>query len=227
MTDRSASVRIFADRRDAGRQLAEALRTDLHGEDVLVLALPRGGVPVAYEIASALDAELDVLLVRKLGTPWSPELAAGAIAAGGITVYNRDVLAQLGLDERALAGVREHELAELERRARVYRGDRAPPRTADRVVVLVDDGVATGATMEAAIDAVRRLGPSRVIAAVPTAAEDSAARLERKTDRFYCLATPEPYVAVGAWYRSFEQLADEDVVRLLETARKREGAAPG
>jgi len=228
MIDHMGSFRIFADRCEAGRWLAAHLpRERLRGP--VLLALPRGGVPVGREIAAVLDAELDVLLVRKLGAPLNPELAFGAVASGGITVYNRDVMRQLGLDERDLDRVRERELAELRRRERVYRGSRPPPAVRDRSVILVDDGVATGATMEAAISAVRQLGPAEIIVAVPTAAADAAWRLRRLADGMVCAATPEPYIAVGAWYRSFPQLSDEEVVALLESAsrERRERASGG
>ena len=185
-------------------------------EDVVVLALPRGGVPVAREVAAALHAPLDVLVVRKIGAPFNPELALGAIAFGGVTVYNEQLLAELGIEEAELDGVRRREQAELERRERAYRGERPPPDLEGKTVVLVDDGVATGATMHAAVTATRALHPRRVVVAVPTSARDSYARLAEVADRVVALATPEPYFGVGAWYEEFHQLTDEEVVRCLE-----------
>lgn len=216
--------RIFADRREAGRQLAELLIRSRPSEDSIVLALPRGGVPVGYEVARALGAELDVLVVRKVGTPGNPELAAGAIASGGIAVYNPDVLALLGLDEQDLAAVRERELEELARRDQVYRGTRAPPKVRGRTAILVDDGIATGATMDAAVRAVRQLEPAAVIVAVPTAASEAVRRLRRLADDVLCVEVPEPYMGVGAWYASFPQLTDAEVVAVLEAARGERGA---
>jgi predicted phosphoribosyltransferase len=207
---------MFRDRTDAGRQLgAELGRLGLHGK-IIVLGLPRGGVPVGYEVAAALGAPLDVLIVRKLGAPYQPELAAGAIAFGGVAVYNQDVLEALGLDEAALQPTRLAEQAELQRRERVYRGDRPPPDVAGKTVILVDDGVATGATMEAAVRATRTLDPLEIIVAVPTSARDSRRRLEALADRVVAIATPEPYYGVGAWYADFAQLTDAEVLDYLE-----------
>ena len=214
------TTRIFTDRREAGRQLAALLMRGPPTAEPIVLALPRGGVPVAYEVARALDAELDVLVVRKIGTPGNPELAAGAIASGGVTVFNPGVLEILGLEEADLDAVRERELAELARRDEVYRGTRAAPDVRGRAAGLVDDGVATGATMDAAVRAVREMRPAAVIVAVPTAAVDAVARLRRLADQIVCVETPEPYMGVGAWYASFPQLTDEEVVELLAQARR-------
>ena len=223
-------MKIFRNRAEAGAALAERLRElGLH-EDVVVLALPRGGVPVAREVAVALDAPLDVLIVRKIGAPFNPELALGAIAFGGVTVYNDALLAELGLDKASLEGVRRREHAELERRERAYRGERPMPDLKGKTVVLVDDGVATGATMHAAVTATRALHPKRIVVAVPTSATDSAARLAEVADRVVALATPEPYFGVGAWYEEFPQLTDEEVVRCLEEHAARvasRGEAPG
>jgi len=209
-------VKIFRDRADAGVLLAERLRAlGLH-EDVVVLGLPRGGVPVAREVAVALGAPLDVLVVRKIGAPFNPELALGAIAFGGVTVYNEELLAELGLEEAELDGVRRREQAELNRRERAYRGERPMPDLAGKTVVLVDDGMATGATMHAAVTATRALHPKRIVVAVPTSARDSVARLVAVADRVVALETPEPYFGVGAWYEEFRQVTDEEVVRFLE-----------
>jgi putative phosphoribosyl transferase len=207
---------MFRDRQDAGVRLAQRLSSEGFTGDAIVLGLPRGGVPVAYEIAVELKAPLDVFLVRKLGAPFNPELAVGAIASGGEAVYNEGLLAQLGLDEEALAPILKREEEELERRERVYRRGRPAPSVAGKTVILVDDGVATGATMLAAVDAVRALGPRRVVVAVPSTSASALARLRRSADEVIALSTPEPYVAVGAWYESFPQLSDRDVIEFLD-----------
>ena len=220
-------MKVFADRATAGRELGRRLvELGVRGR-ILVLGLPRGGVPVACEVAAALDAPVDVLIVRKLGAPFNPELALGAIAYGGVTVYNRELLAQLDLDETALHQIRARELVELERRERAYRTDRPPIAVDGATVVIVDDGMATGATMHAAVVATRALRPVGIVVAVPTAAVDAVQRLEGVADRVVALATPEPYFGVGAWYGHFPQLSDDEVVAALEAADRREsGAAP-
>ncbi len=215
MSDR---VIVFTDREDAGVQLGAALKREPISGKVLVLGLPRGGVPVAFEVAKALDAPMDVMIVRKLGAPFNPELAVGAIARGGVTIYNERLLAQLGLAEQDVERIREREQAELARRERKYRGDRPFPDVKDKTVILVDDGIATGATMEAAVEAIRLLGPASVVVAVPTAARDSVARLARRADKVVALSTPEPYVAVGAWFQRFGQVPDAEVERLLSAS---------
>ena len=215
-------MQIFRDRKDAGVQLGKRVRELKLGKQTIVLGLPRGGVPVALEVAVALDAPLDVVVVRKLGARFNPELALGAVAFGGVTVYNEALLRDLELVEDDLEDIRRRELAELERRERAYRGSRPLPDVTGKTVVLVDDGIATGATMLAAVSAIRALHPKRVIVAVPTSAVDSAARLEAVADRVVALAMPEPYYGVGAWYGEFHQLDDAEVVRCLETAAARE-----
>ena len=212
----------FNDRRDAGRRLAENLKRDIAPDGIYVLGLPRGGLPVADEVAIALDAPLDVLVVRKIGAPFNPELAVGAVASGGITVYNETILSLLGLTEADMQSSLEQEHAELERRERVYRGDRPFPSLEGKTVIIVDDGIATGATMQAAVDAVRAMQPARLVVAVPTAAEDSVARLRRSADEVVALSTPEPYIAVGAWYEHFSQLKDSEVIEILEAAAERQ-----
>ena len=216
-------MKIFRDRVEAGRQLGVRLqKLALEGE-LIVLGLPRGGVPVACEVAAALGAPVDVLVVRKLGAPFNPELALGAIAFGGVTVYNDQLFAQLDLDEHELAPIREREGLELARRERAYRGAQPPPAVEGKTVIIVDDGIATGATMHAAVLATRQLQPREIIVAVPTSATDSVSRLEEVADRVVALSTPEPYYCVGAWYSEFPQLSDDDVVTCLErAARKRE-----
>jgi putative phosphoribosyl transferase len=210
---------MFADRIAAGRELGRTLAAAGIEGKVVVLGLPRGGVPVACEVAAALAAPVDALIVRKLGAPFNPELALGAIAHGGVTVYNEELLAQLQLDEADLDAVRASELAELERRERAYRAGRLPLALAGATVVIVDDGMATGATMHAAVVATRALGPAHIVVAVPTAAIDAVERIERVADRVVALATPEPYFGVGAWYSRFPQLTDEEVVAALAAAR--------
>ncbi len=214
-------MQIFRDRKDAGLQLGKRLRGLRLGREVIVLGLPRGGVPVALEVATALGAPLDVMVVRKIGARFNPELALGAVAFGGVTVYNEELLRDLGVDQDDLEDIRTRERAELERRERAYRGARPMPDLAGKTVVLVDDGIATGATMLAAVAATRALHPKRVIVAVPTSAVDSAARLEAVADRVIALATPEPYYGVGAWYDEFHQLDDAEVVRCLEAPAAR------
>lgn len=206
----------FLNRRDAGRQLAAALGA-YRGEDALVLALPRGGVPVAAEIAAALDAELDILLVRKLGFPFEPEFAMGAIADAPepIIVRNEAEIRASGVTEAAFEAVCTQERAELARRRALYVGDRKHARVAGRTVILVDDGVATGATVKAAIIALKRMQPARLILAVPVGAPDVIAALRREVDELVCLATPHPFGAIGYFYDDFGQIPDADVIDAL------------
>jgi putative phosphoribosyl transferase len=209
----------FRDRREAGRLLGERLQPRFGGqEDVLVLALPRGGVPVAYELALAIGAPLDVFLVRKLGVPGHEELAMGAIAEGGVRVLNPSVLALIELDDPAIDQVAAREERELRRRAGEYRGERAPPEVRGRTVILVDDGLATGATMRAAVAAVRAGEPARIIVAVPVAAAETCDQLAPEVDEIICLRTPEPFHAVGIWYEVFDQTTDGEVRALLASA---------
>lgn len=214
---------LYADRDEAGAKLAEAVARTLGPADQeqcrLVLALPRGGVPVAVPVAAALGAELDVLVVRKLGAPGHEEYALGAIASGGIEVLDDEAVRRLGVDEHRLAQIRRRERSELARRERRFRGSRRPPSLEGATVVLVDDGVATGSTMEAAVRAVRAGAAHGVIVAVPLAPRDTLLRLERLADRVVCLATPSPFFAVGQGYRSFPQVDDATVASLLEGAR--------
>ena len=215
----------YRDRTDAGRRLAAALDAHRGDPDVRVLALPRGGVPVAYEVAAALGAPLDVFVVRKLGVPGHEEYAMGAIASGDVVVLSADVVQRLGIDADAVRRVVEAERRELARRERRYRGDRPPPDVRGRTVILVDDGLATGSTMRAAIAALRQQGPARIVVAVPVAAAETCAELRGEVDDVVCPATPEPFHAVGLWYEDFSQTGDEEVRALLEHAR---GArAPG
>lgn len=212
---------IYRDRRDAGRRLAEDLSRFAGRRDVTVLALPRGGVPVAFEAAVALDAPLDVFIVRKLGFPGQEEFAFGAIASGGERVLNEDVMRRGWISPATIEAVAKRELVELERRERDYRAGRPPLDVRGRCVILVDDGLATGSTMRAAVRALRRMGPSRIVVAVPTAAPDTCRALRADADEVVCAMTPEPFHAVGLWYRDFEQTGDEEVRRLLAEADSR------
>jgi putative phosphoribosyl transferase len=208
----------FRDRREAAALLAERLRRYAGRDDVVVLGLPRGGVPVAFEIARGLGAPLDVFLVRKLGVPGHEELALGAIATGGVRVVNRRVVEHLGLTPEVIDAIAAREWRELERRQRAYRDDRPPPDLTGRTVVLVDDGLATGSTMWAAVQAVREERPARVVVAVPVGAPDTCAAFWEVADEVVCLLTPEPFGSVGAWYEDFAQTSDEEVRELLAQA---------
>ena len=213
---------LFQDRADAGRQLAAKLMRYAGRPDVLVLALPRGGVPVGFEVARALEAPLDVFLVRKLGVPGREELAMGALATGGVRVLNEEVVRHLDIPDEVIDEVTEQERRELERRERSYRGNRPPPEVAGCTVILVDDGLATGSTMRAAVAALRRLGPARIVVAVPVGAPETCAELGREADESVCARMPEPFYAVGLWYHDFSQTSDEEVRELLAEA----GASP-
>lgn len=217
----------FADRRQAGDLLADRLADWHAGPDLLVLALPRGGVPVAFQIARRLGVELDVLIVRKLGVPGSPELAMGAIASGGIRVLNQDVVDAFGIDADALERVAGRERQEILRREQVYRGERPSPALAGRPLLLVDDGVATGATMRAAIAALRARQPAAIAVAVPVAPPDTVAILRKEADEVICLATPSPFFAIGNFYRDFGQTSDDEVRELLGRAWDSAPAALG
>ena len=212
----------FHDRPDAGRHLAAALhRCDFRGLDVVVSALPRGGVPVAYEVAERLGAPLDVLVVRKLGVPAQPELAMGAIGEGGVRVANAEVLSSAGLGSRDLDDAEGRERPELERRARVYRQVRPRLDVAGRCAVVVDDGIATGSSMRAACRVLRALGTDRIVVGVPVASRRAVTDLRRECDELVCLHVPDPFFAVGEWYRDFAQTTDAEVVDLLRLAASR------
>jgi putative phosphoribosyl transferase len=208
----------FRDRSDAGRRLAARLTRYAGRSDVLVLALPRGGVPVAFEVAQALGAPLDVFLVRKLGMPGHEEFAIGAIASGGVRVVNEETLRDYGISAQQVDAVAEAEQRELERRERQYRGLRPFPSVAGRTVILIDDGLATGSTMRAAVRALREEGPARIVVAVPTAPPETCADLRAIVEDVVCLMTPEPFYAVGLWYEDFAQTTDDEVRDLLERA---------
>jgi putative phosphoribosyl transferase len=206
----------FIDRRDAGRVLASRLTKYAGRDDVIVLALPRGGVPVAYEVASALGAPMDVFLVRKLGTPGHRELAMGAIASGGVRVLNEDVVHWYGISASAIERIAREEEEELARRERAYRDDRPPSDFTNKAVILIDDGLATGSTMRAAAQAVRARRPARVVIAVPVGAPQTCAELAAVADEVICVRMPEPFSAVGQWYLNFNQTDDDEVRDLLQ-----------
>lgn len=210
----------FRDRAEAGRFLATKLSAYAHRPDVIVLALPRGGVPVAFEVAEALRAPLDVFLVRKLGVPGYEELAMGAIATGGVRVLNEDVIRSLKISSRDIDAVAEQEQRELERRERLYRGGRQAPDVRGRTVILVDDGLATGSSMYAAVRALRMQEPARIVVAVPVAPPSTCEELRREADEVVCAATPEPFYAVGLWYEDFSQVSDEEIRNLLRQAEQ-------
>ncbi len=209
---------LFKDRREAGRRLALALKKYAKKADVIVLALPRGGVPVAFEAARALEAPLDVFLVRKLGFPGNEEFAMGAVASGGIRVMSEDIVRRYGIPESVVERVADREEKELARRERSYRGDSPPLDLRGRTVILVDDGLATGASMRAAVEAVRSQGPRRIVVAVPVGPRETVEELSREADEVVCAAMPEPFLAVGRFYETFDQTTDEEVMELLARA---------
>ena len=209
------SLQPFRDRVEAGEFLAEGLSQYRDRDDVIVLALPRGGVPVAAEIARRLHVPFDVFVVRKLGVPGHEELAMGAIATGGARVINDDVVGPLGIPSQVIDSVARREQIELERREELYRGSSAPIGLVGKTVILVDDGLATGSTMRAAVKAVRQQEPARVIVAVPVGAPETCATLAREADDVVCVRTPDPFVAVGLWYRDFTPTSDREVRALL------------
>ncbi len=220
-------MRVFSDRKDAGRQLAERLTGYSGRDDLVVLGLPRGGIVVAFEVAKALDAPLDVYMVRKLGVPGQEELAFGAIASGGVRVLNHDVVAAAGLGQADIEAITVRERAELERRERVYRGSSAPLELTGRTVILVDDGLATGASMRTAIRSLEDHHPAWVTMAVPTAPVSTCRDLEREVDEAVCVMTPEAFFGVGQWYADFSQTSDGEVVSLLNEAAKFGRPGPG
>jgi len=212
---------IFKDRTEAGQLLAKELLAYVNRPDVMVLALPRGGVPVAFEVALALNATLDVFLVRKLGVPGQEELAMGAIASGGVRVLNEDIVRSLRLSEASISQVTVQEQQELDRRERLYRGDRPAPQVCEHTVILVDDGLATGATMRAAVRALQQQQPSQIIVAVPVSSAEVCRKFQAEVDDIICAETPQPFHSVGLWYSNFAQTTDEEVRKLLKRAADR------
>lgn len=217
---------LFRDRADAGRQLLSRLGAYKAHPDLLVLGLPRGGIPVACEVARGLGAPLDVFVVRKLGVPGQEELAMGAIATGGVRIVNRGVVDALHIPPDVLDRAAAEERRELERREQSYRGDRPEPSVAGRTVILVDDGLATGSTMRAAVAALRQQAPARIVVAVPVAAPSTCAELREEVEAVVCFATPEPFMSVGRFYDDFSQTTDDEVRGALAAARAREAAHP-
>lgn len=209
----------FADREDGGRRLAAALTAYRSDANAIVLGLPRGGVVTAAAIAEALGLPLDVLVVRKLGTPGQEELAMGAVGPGGIRVLNEDVVGSLRISDAQIEAETRHETEELERREALFRSGHAPLQLEGKIVILVDDGLATGSTMAAAVSVVRRHHPAKIVLAVPVAPIDTVERFEPLVDELVCLETPSPFYAVGSWYSDFTQVEDDEVVRILERAR--------
>lgn len=216
---------IFRNRTEAGRLLAAELMHCARWPDVIVLGLPRGGIPVAFEVATALRVPLDVFVVRKLGVPDQPELAMGAIASGGVRVINGGVVRELGIPMGDIEAVAAAEGKELERREATYRGSRSQPEVRGRTVILIDDGVATGSTMRAAIRALNSQRPARLIVGVPTAAGPTWCELRTEVDEFVALMTPEPFCGVGEWYEDFDQTSDSEVIGLMERAKRNLAAA--
>ena len=215
------SIGIFKDRVHAGQLLAEELAKYSGRDDVIVLGLPRGGVPVAYEVAKRLNAPLDVLVVRKLGVPGWEELAMGAIASGGVRVINEQVVRRAGISGQAIEAAVTAQTKELHRREIAFRGHTGAPEVEDKMVILVDDGIATGSTIKAAVEALRQQGPAKIIIAVPTTSADACAMLEPMVDEFVALIMPEDFRAVGQWYEDFAQTSDAEVSDLLKSARER------
>lgn len=209
---------LYRDRSHAGKELARALTRYAGLPDVLVLGLPRGGVPVGYQVARALTAPLDVFVVRKLGVPAHPELAMGAVASGGVRVLNDEIIETLCIPWSEIEAVERSERRELERREHAYRGERRPEQVAGRVAILVDDGLATGSTMRAAVAGLRQCGPRSVVVGVPIAARSTCDELRCEVDDIVCAVTPEPFDAVGLWYEDFSQVSDSEVRQLLEQA---------
>ena len=208
--------KLFADRHDAGAFLARRLAHYAHRGDVVVLALPRGGVPVAYEIAKKLRVPMDLFIVRKLGTPVHEELAMGAIATGGVRVLNEDVIRKLQITDEMIEAAAEEQERELQRREREYRGDREPSVLQSKIVILVDDGLATGASMRAAVQALKLHSPARIIVAVPVGAPETCRMFEEEVDEVVCGHSPPDFSAVGAWYHDFTQTTDEEVCHLID-----------
>ena len=206
---------VFRDRTDAGKRLAKELMKYAGRPDVIVLALPRGGVPVGYQVARALRVPLDIFLVRKLGVPDQEELAMGAIASGGIRVLNQDIIRLLDIPEGVIEAATAREQKEIERREHAYRGDRPKPEIRGRTIIIVDDGLATGATMRAAVRALRVQSPSTIIVAVPTGAPDTCEELQKEADDAICLTKPYPFFSIGSWYDDFSQTTDEEVKSIL------------
>ena len=209
---------IFRNRQEAGRELAARLAKYANREDVLILGVPRGGVPVAFEVATALHLPLDVFVLRKLGVPGHEELAFGAIGSGGARILNADIVSELGISELDISAATKEQTAELERREQLYRGNRPPFHVHGQTVILVDDGIATGASLRAAIHAIRKMRPAAIVVATPVAPRETCNHLRPEVDELICVQIPEPFYGVGEFYRDFSQVSDEQVVELLDRA---------
>ncbi len=216
MVKKMATLTRFRNRTEAGKLLASRLTQYADRTDVLVLGLPRGGVPVAFEIAAKLKAPLDICLVRKLGFPGNKEVAMGAIASGGVRILNDDLLSELNISQKTIEEVTAQELKELQRRDRVYRGDRIAPTIGHQIIILVDDGLATGSTMRAAIAGLKLQNPQRIVVAVPVSSVDAYQEISDEVDEVVCLKMPEPFYAIGLWYENFAQTSDIEVCELLD-----------
>ncbi|KKG14789.1 phosphoribosyl transferase [Methanosarcina sp. 2.H.T.1A.6] len=210
---------IFKNRADAGKRLAKELMTYSNRPDVLILALPRGGVPVAFEVAKKLNVKMDVFVVRKLGVPGNEDLAMGAIASEDVRVLNEDIVRSFKIPDRVIATIAINELRELERRERIYRRNHPKLNISGMTVILIDDGIATGASMHAVVEALKTKNPAKLVVAVPTASPDTRSFFEDKVDEIICITTPEPFYSVGTWYGDFSQTTDEEVCELLDKAR--------
>jgi predicted phosphoribosyltransferase len=219
-------LRLFRDRHHAGQSLARELVEYADRDDVVVLGLPRGGVPVAYEVAAALNVPLEPFVVRKIGAPQHEEFAIGAIASGGISIIDRRAVAELGISEGEIGGIVERESRELARRERLYRGTRPFPDLTGKTVILVDDGLATGASMRVAVEAIQAKNPARVVAAAPVASRSACSMLRKAADACVCVADPEPFYGVGMWYEDFSQTTDDEVIALLESAEQESLSRP-
>jgi putative phosphoribosyl transferase len=217
-----AMSRLFRDRIEAGRVLAGMLGEYANREDVLILALPRGGVPVAFEVARTLNAPLDIFVVRKLGLPANEELAMGAVASGGVRVLNDEVVRSFGITESVIEAIAKKEHIELKRRESVYRGESSLPDVIDKTILLVDDGIATGSTMRAAVAALRQKRPARIVVAVPVAPPSTCKDLQAEADEVICAITPQPFYAVGQWYQTFDQTTDRQVRDLYDRSKRRQ-----
>lgn len=211
---------IFSDRKEAGQKLASRLGEYANRPDVIVLGLPRGGVPVAFEVARALHAELDVFVSRKLGVPWQEELAFGAVASGGVRVLDEDIVSSVGISKEEIEQITERVKKEVERRERVYRGDRPPLQLEGRTAILVDDGIATGSSIRAAVAALKKMRPGRIVIAVPVAPMSTCKRLRAEVGDLQCVHTPVAFYAIGQFYADFSQVADEEVTELLREAAR-------
>ncbi|MFH0897671.1 MAG: phosphoribosyltransferase [Candidatus Bathyarchaeota archaeon] len=213
------TYRRFKNREEAAKNLAKEL-SEYRGKNIVVLAIPRGGVVLGYEVAKELDASLDVIVPRKIGAPGNPELAIGAVTEDGTTILNQPLVSQLGIPKEYIEMEKEEQIKEIKRRIKTYRGDAEPPSLEGKTVILVDDGIATGATVKAAINSIRKKRPSSIVIATPVSAPDTAGELRKEADKLVCLVVFEPFFAIGQFYENFDQVSDEEVIRLLKMSKK-------